>query len=272
MKKMKVAALGDNCVDIYPRLGRYYCTGNVVDFAVHMQRLGIPTSVISTTGDDVFGRQLVRELKMEDIDTSHLKVVPGLTAVSYMDLIDRERTYGDYVEGVMENVEFDAEDIRFVCDHDLVHTAIWGNATEHLPQIHESGTKISFDYADELTDPLVEQTIPYVDYAFFSFVEHTAETEEYLKDKVRRGAKTAVATFGDKGSLAWDGEQFHSFGVFPTTVENTVGAGDSFIAGFMNGVLRGWSVEKCMEQGAAVSAQVVSIFDPWERRPIQVAD
>ena len=42
MKKMKVAALGDNCVDIYPRLGRYYCTGNVVDFAVHMQRLGIP--------------------------------------------------------------------------------------------------------------------------------------------------------------------------------------------------------------------------------------
>ena len=75
MKKMKVAALGDNCVDIYPRLGRYYCTGNVVDFAVHMQRLGIPTSVISTTGDDVFGRQLVQELKMEDIDTSHLPVV-----------------------------------------------------------------------------------------------------------------------------------------------------------------------------------------------------
>ena len=73
---MKVAALGDNCVDIYPRLGRYYCTGNVVDFAVHMQRLGIPTSVISTTGDDVFGRQLVRA-----VDEVNLRALSGLLRV-----------------------------------------------------------------------------------------------------------------------------------------------------------------------------------------------
>ena len=45
----------------------------------------------------------------------------------------------------------------------------------------------------------------------------------------------AVATFGSEGSLAYDGEQFYQFGIFPATVENTVGAGDAFIAGFMAG-------------------------------------
>lgn len=28
---MKVAALGDNCIDLYSNLERYYCTGNAVD-------------------------------------------------------------------------------------------------------------------------------------------------------------------------------------------------------------------------------------------------
>ena len=47
---MKVAAIGDNCIDLYENLDRYYCTGNAVDFAVHMKRLGEEVSVISTTG------------------------------------------------------------------------------------------------------------------------------------------------------------------------------------------------------------------------------
>lgn len=115
---MKVAALGDNCVDIYPRLGRYYCTGNVVDFIVHMQRLGAQSSLISTTGEDVFGKQLALEMEMEGINTSHLKMVSGPTAISNMDLINKERTYGDYLEGVMENIKFSDEDIAFACTHD----------------------------------------------------------------------------------------------------------------------------------------------------------
>jgi len=49
---MKVAAIGDNCIDLYEKLDRFYATGNAVDFAVNMQKLGIDTAVISTTGND----------------------------------------------------------------------------------------------------------------------------------------------------------------------------------------------------------------------------
>ncbi|NLV70172.1 MAG: carbohydrate kinase, partial [Clostridiales bacterium] len=52
---MRIACIGDNCIDEYRRLGRRYPTGNVVDTAVNLIKLGTPASVISTTGDDDYG-------------------------------------------------------------------------------------------------------------------------------------------------------------------------------------------------------------------------
>jgi fructoselysine 6-kinase len=72
-----------------------------------------------------------------------------------------------------------------------------------------------------------------------------------------------VATLGPRGSLAWDGERFHHHGIVEATVVNTVGAGDSFIAGFMRAVLNSRPVDDCLEAGACVAARVVSVFGPW---------
>ena len=49
---MKAAMLGDNCIDVYRMIdgrevNRQYPTGNVVDTGVNLQKLGIPTTVVS---------------------------------------------------------------------------------------------------------------------------------------------------------------------------------------------------------------------------------
>lgn len=268
-RQKKVACLGDNCIDFYSNLDRYYCTGNAVDFGVHMKRLGTPTSIISVTGNDKFGEEMRKVLVEEGIDLSYFHTAEGQTAVSYMDLIDKERTYGDYVEGVMENVQFTNDDIAFAKEHDLVHTAFWGNAQKHLPEIHASGTEICFDYATEMNDPLVEETIPYVDYAFFSYDEEDDNIKEFLKDISKKGPKIAVATFGEKGSIAWDGKEFYRYGIEKSNLVNTIGAGDSYMAGFMNGILNGLSIPECQKQGAEIAAKVVSVFGPWPEKEEQ---
>lgn len=260
---MRVAALGDNCIDMYSNLDTYYCTGNAVDFGVHMQRLGIQTSIISVTGNDKYGEEMRQILEAEGIDLSHFHTVEGQTAISYMELIDKERTYGDYVEGLMENVTFTEDDIEFAKQHDLVHTAFWGNAQGHLKEIHDAGAEICFDYATEKDDPLVEETIANVDYAFFSYDHDDEHIREFLKDIVSKGTKLAVATFGEEGSLVWDGAEFHKYGIVEANLVNTIGAGDSFMAGFMNGILKGWSIEECQAQGARIAAEVVGVFGPW---------
>lgn len=261
---MRVAGIGDNCIDEYERIGKRYPTGNVVDTGVNLQKLGISASIISTTGNDENGAWMIKSLEAEGVDISHLKIGNGPTAITYMDMDGNDRVHGDYVEGVLESIVFDQEDIEFAASHNLVHTALWGKAEGVLPAIASKGTPISFDYADRLDHPLVEETLPYVTYGFYSYHKgRDGEIEEFLKDKVSRGMKIAVATFGEAGSLAWDGKMFYSCGIVKTTVVNTVGAGDSFIAGFLYGILNGLPTAECLEKGAVVAATVVGVFEPW---------
>lgn len=261
---MRIAEIGDNCIDVYQRLGRMYPTGNVVDTGVNLQKLGASVSIISTTGSDENGKWMLETLQKQGLDISHLKVAEGATAVTYMDMDGNDRIHGDYVEGVLENITFDEEDVAFAASHDLVHTALWGKAEGVLPAIAARGVPIAFDYADRLDHPLVEQTLPYVTYGFYSYHKEKDETiKAFLRDKVARGMKIAVATFGEEGSLAWDGERFYDCGIVKAEIVNTVGAGDSFIAGFLYGIMQNWPVEACLQKGAEVAAGVVSVFEPW---------
>ncbi len=262
----KAACIGDNCIDYYRNLDRQYPTGNAVDTAVNMHKLGVPTAIISTTGSDDNGKWMIDSLEKEGLDISHLKVAEGQTAITYMDLDGLDRVHGEYEEGVLENIVFDEEDVRFACEHDIVHTALWGNAEKVLPAIHDSGTLVSFDYCDRLDHPLIEETIGCVDYGFFSYHGEKDDPfiREFLQDKVARGMKVATATFGEKGSLSWDGERFWDGGIYPCEkLVNTVGAGDSFIAGFLVGVLAGDSIDKCLDRGAKISSEVIGVFEPW---------
>ena len=258
-----VAAIGDNCMDVYPKLKRHYATGNAVDFAVNIKQLGFKTSLISLTGNDDNGKIMQETLAKEGIDLSHLRVGNGPTAVTCMDMNGKDRVHGEYVEGVLETMTFSAEDIEFAARHTLVHTAFWGKTESNLEGLRVHGALISFDYATKKEDPMVVKTLPFVDYAFFSFPGSEEEAKVFLKEVCTQGPLVAVTTFGSNGSLAYDGEQFYRQGIFHATVENTVGAGDAFIAGFMAGILSGDSISKCLESGARVSAKVVEKFEPW---------
>ena len=143
---MKTAAgIGDNCIDDYTNIGRRYPTGNVVDTGVNLQKLGIPTAIISTTGSDENGKWMIEALTKEGLDLSHLKVAEGKTAITYMTLDENDRVHGEYEEGVLENIVFDEEDIRFAAEHDLVFTAFWGKAEHVMGKIHDLGAITAFD-------------------------------------------------------------------------------------------------------------------------------
>ena len=87
-----------------------------------------------------------------------------------------------------------------------------------------------------------------------------------MQHKVNEGPEIAVATFGEEGSLAWDGKEFYKYGIEKSNLVNTIGAGDSFIAGFMSGILEGFTIPECQARGARVAAEVVGVFGPWPER------
>ncbi len=262
---MRAAMIGDNCVDYYERLDRWYPTGNVVDTGVNLRKLGAEVSLISTTGTDKYGQKMTDTLKKLGLDISHLSVKDGATAVTYMDLVDGERIHGEYVEGVLADMVFTEEDILFAAEHDLIHSALWGKAEGVIRKIKEKTRGIvSFDYADRLSHKIVEDTESFIDYGFFSYHQgRDSYIEAYLKERVSKGMKQAIATLGEKGSLVFDGKSYYEFGIFPSKVVNTIGAGDSYIAGYLYGVLHEYSIPQCQELGAKVAAGVIGVFGPW---------
>lgn len=261
---MRVAAVGDNCVDVYEEQGISYPGGNPVNVAVYLQRMGIESSYTGVIGEDANGRLIIDSLRKHKVDVSHVRTAPGSTAITKVSLVDGNRVFGDYFEGVLANFALTDDDLSFLCDHDLVVSSIWGHTDSYLQTIKNSGTLIAFDYSDQPDDPLVETTLPYVDYAFFGLETTDSSTlREFLKTQRIKGPRCVIATLGEHGSLALDDDGFTKQDIVSCPVIDTMGAGDSYIAGFIKGVLEGRSTKECMELGAQSSAVTIGYAGAW---------
>ena len=72
-----------------------------------------------------------------------------------------------------------------------------------------------------------------------------------------------VATLGENGSLAYDGIQIYQCGVLEADMVDTMGRGDFFISGFIYGLMKGNSIENCLELGTESAAKTISYFGAW---------
>jgi len=261
---MRIAAVGDNCFDVYDELGVAFPGGNPVNVAVYTVRLGGEASYTGAVGDDDYGRRMIRALEAKGVDTSHVRVLPGSTAISHVELVDGERVFGEYDEGVLASFKLRDEDIDFICGHDLVVSGVWGNAEDELSKIRARGTPVAFDFDGKLEGPVVAKAIHDVDYAFFAADEGDSPgIRSYMESAHRRGPKIVTVTLGSEGSVAYDGEQFVSCGIVPCDVKDTLGAGDSYIAGFLRGILEGRPLKECMAMGAASSSSTLQYMGAW---------
>lgn len=259
---MRIAGVGLSCIDLYENLNRSYPTGNSVDVVIHLSRLGVDTSMVSVVGTDAYGEQMADALRREGVDISHLHTAPGRTAMFRMDLNGKDRVHKEKIEGVMADFALTDADIAFIAGHDGVHTNFSGRVTGSLPVFKQHGLTTFFDFSTRANKEL-ESSLPYIDYAFFSYGQEDEYIKEYIQWVQRRGPRVVVATFGEHGSIAYDGSRYYREGIVPAEVVNTVGAGDSFCAGFMYALFQGKRLQDCLRSGAELAAAVVAKFEPY---------
>ena len=207
---IRLAAVGDNCIDLYDQTGDAYPGGNPVNVAVYTVRLGGSASYTGVVGDDKYGRLMRQAVAAKGVDVSHLHTEPGSTALSHVTVVNGDRVFGDYEEGVMENFRLTEEDVDFLCGHDLVVSGLWGRVEGDLPRLKTRGVPVAFDCANRPEDPAAEKALPWVDYAFFSNDSAgDRELEDILRAIHTKGPELVVATRGERGSLAFDGSRFY---------------------------------------------------------------
>lgn len=272
---IKFAAVGFTCVDLYENLNHCYPTGNGIDLLFNLMDMndGLQPSVVTAVGDDADGERILRACRLRNVDVRHVTVVPGgRTARIEMRLNGRDRVHHRADKGVMIPYQPSDADMDFIRAQDYIHTDLSWSVTDLLPDMRSRGAQIYFDFSKRYQHPDLDRVLKNIDYGIFSFEEENEEVRELLRRGCGLGARVLLATFGDKGSLAFDGSAFYRQSCVPAArLVNTVGAGDSYGAGFISGVLDGCGVSECMRRGAERSAQVVAMFEPYPMRETESA-
>lgn len=256
-----LVAVGDNCVDYYVQTRTGYPGGNPVNVSVYFTRLGGRAAYIGAVGTDEGGALICDGLHRKNVDISHIHTVQGRTAVTRVALRDGDRVFLDYNEGVMADFTLTEADMDFLRTADMVVGGISGHGERYFPRIHSDGIPTAFDFSDEYDDPAAATIFPCVEVAFFSY--DGGDAAGFLRRMRERGPAVCVATLGADGSMAYDGQQFYRQGIVPCQVVDTMGAGDSFIAGFLHSRLSGADIPACMAAGAQSSAVTLAYRGAW---------
>lgn len=260
---MRVVAVGDNCVDVYYKLNRFYPTGNAVDFAINLKKLGQDISLVSIKGNDVFGVAIENVLNRYGIDLTHFYNGERQTAAAQMDIVNGDRIHEKFQGNVLADFTLDEERFQFVKSFDLVYSEKWSKIGRYIKELKTEHNIMIHDFSKRLEDPGNEEILPYLDYAFFSYNRKDAAIEEFLKKTQAKSGRTVIAMLGEHGSMAYDGRRFYSEGADRVKIVNTVGAGDSYVAGFTKGVCEGKCLEECMHIGKTTATEIIQMFDPY---------
>ena len=234
--------------------------GQVATTVVACQRWGLTTRYVGKLGDDDAAKLHRREFDRAGVE-AQLVTVLGCASPQSLIIVDAagERTVLCRRDErlVLQPAEVDREWIvsarsLHVDGHDTaaaIQAAQWAR---------EAGVLVVADLDEAY--PGVEELLENVDYLIVSRNFPPQITgEPHLEDALRQmrsryGSVLTAVTLGQDGVLAWDGSDFFYAAAYRVSVADTTGAGDIFHAGFIYGLLQGWTLQRQLDFACAAAA------------------
>ena len=257
--------------------------GTSSNTAAALAKLGLGCAFVGTVGDDNYGRFVRDDLAELGVDVSGLVVDPSLNTVGVFAFIDEtgERYLWGWPREKQSFKVIDESRVDFerICRVDWVHssgmslvydTSARSTITRIFHEAHAAGVPTSFDLNlrvdDGVLDPDFAQALDAimgdVDYLLGSGPDEFAYlgggTWEENAAALARDGRMVIARDGARGSMAlFDGKVVRA-DAYRVEVEDTVGAGDVYNAGFISGILAGRDISEALRLGNAVSGYTVA--------------
>jgi len=233
-------------------------------FACGAARLGLKVAFAGVCGDDFFGRFMLAEMTKRGIDISHIVVDPALqTGLSVILNRGGDRailTHPGCIAAL--RAEQIPDDLLKKSRHlhmasYFLQTALQPGLPDLFTRAHTLGLTTSldpnWDPSEEWRnlDTLLRSVDVFLPNAAEAQSLSGAVTVEAALDDLGRICSTVAIKLGEKGAIAVRAGQHARVPALAAAVVDTVGAGDSFDAGFLYGWLKGWSLEHALGLGAA---------------------
>ncbi|WP_219834179.1 5-dehydro-2-deoxygluconokinase [Paenibacillus sp. R14(2021)] len=266
-----------------------YVGGSPANICIGMSRLGMKSAFIGKVADDQMGRFILGYLQNNGIETSGITTdrTGAVTGLAFTEIKSPEDCsilmYRDNAADLLLAPEEVDESLIARSKALLVSgTALAKSPSREavllaLGYARKHGTKVVFDIDYRpYTWVTPEETAIYYHLAaeksdiIIGTREEFDMLERFDGNTERSDAFTAAQWFGchaeivvikhgKDGSIAYgkDGSA-HRGSIFPAKVIKTFGAGDSYAAGFIYGLMQGWSPSRSMAFGSAAASIVIS--------------
>ena len=267
MVGFEVATVGDNCIDRFVGAEHFSLVGgNAVNVAVQLCRLGRRAAYFGAVGADAAGARTIRALAENGVDVEHVCSVPGSTAYTEVERnAEGDRTFLHEDFGVVFDFKPDVADLAALGSARHVHIG-WLNDDGALRRaLSNQGVGLSQDISVN-AEPR-NLGVKGLDIVFAAKDASTAELIPYARELAEAGAKLVVFTRGAKGSLASDGRTAVELDAVRIDPVDTTGAGDAFIAGFLDARLAGMSLIKCLERGREIATRTCLHLGGFPQEP-----
>jgi sugar/nucleoside kinase (ribokinase family) len=234
-------------------------------FAHNISLLGSGVGFTSCIGDDPLGKFCVERLSESGVDVSGVKCLANkTTGVTVILPVAKQRQILSYLGTTvdLQTAHLDLDYLRSAAHFHLSSFFILRGLRPSLPelfrQMKKSGLTTSFDTNDDpenLWAADVKDVLKSVDVFLPNEQEACkltgARDVESALESLSRIVSIVVIKCGAQGVVARHGSSRFGVTALPVQPVDTVGAGDSFNAGFLHKFIRGSAVQDCLEYGVA---------------------
>ncbi len=276
LEKPIVACFGEVLWDIFPHGMR--AGGAPFNVSYNLKKLGIDSRMISRVGNDDLGTTLLKQIDEWNIPLEECQVDNTLPTGTVQATIDE---YNEAHYQITANVAWD----NIACNEqtlDLVSKAdafVFGTLAARSKvsrntlyrmldiarfKVFDINLRPPFYDRELLMTLLAKADLVKTNKAelrdILAFFGKDYQSEEdsmaYLAEKFN--LKEVLLTKGSRGAMQYGHQQFCHCDAIPITIKDTVGSGDSFLAGYLASKLSGGSVEEAMQNAAAMGAFITS--------------
>ncbi len=247
----------------------------------NLKKLGNEIHLVSCVGDDPFGVMILSSLKKIGIDTNCVLVEEGKEGAIAIFLL----LFGSKKRPLTFRLpthhgwppQIDKKAKKYLLNADLLHSAgylhfpnLWTNDLPNLfKEAKQKGLKTSIDPQFPLAplDPpwlrVLKPFIPYLDIIMMDENEALSVTGENSVEKAadrlyKEGIKVIAIKMGEKGAWVKDGKISQQISAFPPKkFVDSIGAGDSFDAAFLHGLLEGKGIVEAGKMGAKAASMSI---------------